>query len=130
MPAPEEAVHQEEADDDDDDDPERIPDLSPTLLQFSQIPIGHFEQSFKFIQGHARQVMASGTYDQLVIAGFRAAVKGKKKYAKQCVHQALLVQYCEKLGKDGVQLFFKRCVTRPNRCVGLLIDWALQNDRG
>ncbi|KAG9009534.1 hsp90 co-chaperone Cdc37 [Tulasnella sp. JGI-2019a] len=96
------------ADDDEDDEDDRIPDLTPTLLEFSQIPLGQFEQSFRFIQSHARQVMAPGTYDQLVIAGFRAAVKGKKKYAKQCVHQALLVQYCEKLGKDGVQLFFKR----------------------
>ncbi|KAG8871476.1 hsp90 co-chaperone Cdc37 [Tulasnella sp. 331] len=107
VPTTNEAVDVEEADDED-DDPERIPDLTPTLLEFSHIPLGQFEQSFTFIQGHARQVIATGTYDQLVIAGFRAAIKGNKKYAKQCVHQALLIQYCEKLGKDGVRLFFKR----------------------
>ena len=52
--------------------------------------------------------MQEDNYDKLVLAGFRAAMAGKKKYAKQCVHQALVVQYCAKLGRDGVSLFFKR----------------------
>ncbi len=30
------------------------------------------------------------------------------KYAKQCVNQALLLQYCERLGKDGPALFIRR----------------------
>jgi len=98
-----------EADDDsEDEDMERIPDLTPTLLEFSKLPIHAFDQSYRFIQAHSKEVIFKGAYDQLVIAGFRAAVKGKKKYAKQCVHQGMLIQYCEKLGKDGVQLFFKR----------------------
>lgn len=77
-------------------------------MEFTKIPPGDFEQSYKFIQSHPRDVMRPGTYDQLVIAGFRASVKGEDTYARQCVHQALIVQYCEKLGRDGVGLFFKR----------------------
>ncbi|KAG8891784.1 hsp90 co-chaperone Cdc37 [Tulasnella sp. 403] len=90
------------------DDDDRIPDLSATMLEFSKIPLGQFERSYKFIQHHPREIMFPGAYDQMVIAGFRAAVKGEKKYAKKCVHQALIIQYCEKLGRDGVKLFFQR----------------------
>lgn len=44
------------------------------------------------------------------MAAFTAQSDGKPKYAKQCVHQSLLLQYCDKLGKDGVAVFFKRYV--------------------
>lgn len=51
-----------------------------------------------------------GASDALLVAAFTAQGDGKAKYAKQCVNQSLLLQYCEKLGKDGVAIFFKRCV--------------------
>ncbi|KAG8892662.1 hsp90 co-chaperone Cdc37 [Tulasnella sp. 408] len=92
----------------DDELEERVPDLSPTLLQFSKLKVGDFEGSFRFIQAHPKEFKREGVYDELVIGGFRAAIRGEKKYAKQCIHQALIVQYCDKLGKDGVSLFFKR----------------------
>ena len=44
---------------------------------------------------------------------FTAAGKGQEKFAKQCVHQALIIQYSAKLGRDGVALFFKRLVSLP-----------------
>ncbi|KLU81241.1 hypothetical protein MAPG_00333 [Magnaporthiopsis poae ATCC 64411] len=34
-----------------------------------------------------------------------------ERIAWRCVHQALLLQYCRALGRDGVQLFFKRITT-------------------
>lgn len=98
-------AEEEEADDEAD---ERVPDLSPTLLQFSKIKVGDFEGSFRFMQAHPKEFKREGVYDELVIGGFRAAIRGEKKYAKQCIHQALIIQYCDKLGKDGVSLFFKR----------------------
>jgi len=51
-----------------------------------------------------------GASDALLISSFRAQRESKSKYAKQCVHQSLILQYGEKLGKDGVQLFFRRMV--------------------
>ncbi|KAG8969509.1 hsp90 co-chaperone Cdc37 [Tulasnella sp. 419] len=105
----------EEADDEDDDDDEPIPELSPELLAFSKIPEGDWDRSWEFIKAHPRQVMAPGAHDALIVAGFRAQTRGEKKYARQCVHQALLVQYCEKLGSDGVRLFFQRMLSQgPN----------------
>ncbi|KAG9018697.1 hsp90 co-chaperone Cdc37 [Tulasnella sp. 427] len=106
-----------EADDEEeeDDENERVPDLSPTLLQFSKISVGDFESSYRFIQAHTKDFRREGIYDELVIAGFRAAIRGDKNYAKQCIHQALIIQYCDKLGKDGVSLFFKRMLSGDPR---------------
>ncbi|KIO16296.1 hypothetical protein M407DRAFT_58013, partial [Tulasnella calospora MUT 4182] len=98
----------EEEEEADDELEERVPDLSPVLLQFSKLKVGDFEGSYRFIQAHPKEFKREGVYDELVIGGFRAAIRGEKKYAKQCIHQALIVQYCDKLGKDGVSLFFKR----------------------
>jgi len=36
-------------------------------------------------------------------------------YARTCVHQSLLIQYCRQLGRDGVGLFFKRITTKGHQ---------------
>lgn len=95
------------ADDDDDDDNEPLPELTPTLAEFAQLPLGDFEAAFKFIQSH-HEVFVHGATDALLLAGFRAQMKGQAKYAKQCVNRSLMLQYCEKLGRDGVSIFFQR----------------------
>lgn len=51
-----------------------------------------------------------GASDALLVAGFRAQGAGRARYAKQCVHQSLLLQYCDKLGADGVRVFFQKMV--------------------
>ncbi|KAG8697635.1 hsp90 co-chaperone Cdc37, partial [Ceratobasidium sp. 395] len=94
-----------QADDDDDDEP--LPELTPTLADFALLPLGDFDGAFKFIQAH-HDVFVPGATDALLLAGFRAQMKGESKYAKQCVNRSLMLQYCEKLGRDGVSLFFQR----------------------
>lgn len=89
------------------DDDEDFPELTPSLEAFSKLPIGGFEQSFRFIQAH-RDVVVSGAADALLAAGFKAQYDGKATYAKQCLHQSLLLQYGEKLGVDGLNVFFKK----------------------
>lgn len=93
----------------DDDDEEGLPEMTPSLMEFSKIRLWEFEKSFEFIQQH-RDVYVPGAPDALFIAAFKAQTDGKKAYAKQCIHQSLLLQYCEKLGKDGVGVFFKKYV--------------------
>jgi cell division cycle protein 37 len=83
--------------------------MTPSLTEFSKIGWGRFEQSYEFIKAH-REVVVPGASDALLIAAFRAARDGKEKYARQCVHQSLLLQYCEKIGGDGVRMFFMKCV--------------------
>ena len=89
----------------DDDDA----DIEPTGLgkQFAKIKIGDYRECLKFISEH-HEVVAERETDGLLVEAFNAQTDGKETYAKQCVHQALLLQYCRSLGKDGVGLFFKR----------------------
>lgn len=101
------APDQEEASDNEDE--EGLPELTPSLEAFSKIAVGDYDKSFEFIQKH-RDVYVPGASDALLVAAFTAQGDGKTKYARQCVHQSLLIQYCEKLGRDGVGLFFKKCV--------------------
>lgn len=94
---------------DDDDDDFDIPEMTPKLNEFSKLPLKGYEKSYSFLQ-HNREVYVKGASDALLVAAFTAETKDQHGYSKQCVHQSLLLQYCEKLGKDGVQLFFKRYV--------------------
>ena len=111
-----------EAKGDDDDDIE-IPEMTPTLEEFSRLPVRGYEQSWEYIKAH-RDVVVPGASDALLVASFRAQSKGEADYALRCVHQSLLLQYCDKLGTgaaDGVKLFFKKCVFPPSLTVTRLI---------
>ncbi|KAJ2929331.1 hypothetical protein H1R20_g7757, partial [Candolleomyces eurysporus] len=100
----------EEADDHD----VELPEMTPSLLEFSKIAMGEYEKSFRFIQQH-RDVYVPGASDALLVAGFEAESQGKHAYAKKCIHQSLLLQYCEKLGRDGVGIFFKKMISGDAR---------------
>lgn len=105
----------EEEDGDDDDDDDELPELTPALVAFSKIPSGAYDKSFEYIQHH-REIYVSGAADALLVAAFRAESQGKPKYARQCIHQSLLLQYCEKLGRDGVGVFFKKYIVTLDMC--------------
>jgi cell division cycle protein 37 len=91
---------------------DELPHMTPSLEEFARIPLWEFEKSWLFIQNH-RDVVVPGASDALLVSAFRAQREGKSRSAKQCVHQSLILQYGEKLGKDGVQLFFRRCIFFP-----------------
>ncbi|KAF8508208.1 Cdc37 N terminal kinase binding-domain-containing protein [Gautieria morchelliformis] len=104
-----------DADDEDDGgDEDSLPPLTPALVEFSKLPVRDYEPSWQFIQGN-REVIVPGATDALLVEAFAAERRGEKRYAKQCVHQGLLLQYCDKLGPDGVSLFFKRMVSDEKR---------------
>lgn len=90
-----------------DDEMEELPELTPSLEQFSRIRLWEYEQSLHFLQEH-QDVVGEGSSDALLVAAFKAEQAGQKRYAKQCVHQSLVLQYGEKLGHDGFRLFFKK----------------------
>jgi cell division cycle protein 37 len=97
-------------DDDDDDDDVTVPEMTPVIEQFSKLPLGGFSKSWDFIKEH-RDVVVPGASDALLVAAFRAERAGNHAYAKQCAHQSLLLQYGEKLGRDGVTVFFRKYVS-------------------
>jgi cell division cycle protein 37 len=92
---------------DDEDEDSSLPKMTPELLEFSKIKRGNFEESYRYIQAH-RPVYVEGADDALLVAAFDAETRGESAYALNCVNQALLIQYCQKLGADGPALFFKR----------------------
>lgn len=67
-------------------------------------------------------MLVPGTTDNLLVAAFSAQLRGEHAYAKQCVNQALLVQYCDKLGRDGVSLFFRRMASSDGRAESVFLD--------
>ncbi|KAL0580632.1 hsp90 co-chaperone Cdc37 [Marasmius crinis-equi] len=102
----------------DDDD---LPELTPSLEAFSKLPLWDYEASFKFIQQH-RDVVVPGATDALLVSAFNAQSNGHPRYAKLCVHQSLLLQYCEKLGTDGLQVFFRKMVSGDKRAEKVFVD--------
>lgn len=95
--------------------------MTPVLEEFAKLPLRGYTQSFEFIQKH-RDVYVPGAADALFIAGFRAQRAGDTARAKRCVHQSLLLQYCEKLGPDGPRLFFKRMASGEPRAEKVFRD--------
>ncbi|TGZ82760.1 hypothetical protein EX30DRAFT_339044 [Ascodesmis nigricans] len=100
---------EEEASDTDD-----VDNIEPSTLgrEFAKIKIGEYKKCLDFIAQNPG-VVAERETDGLLVEAFDSQISGKDAYAKQCVHQALLLQYCRQLGRDGVNLFFKR-ITTPN----------------
>lgn len=104
-------------DSDDEDDMK----ASPTAKKFAKIGFGDYRTSLQFISENPA-VLSERETDGLLVEAFNAQTDGKDSYARQCVHQALLLQYCRQLGRDGVQLFFKRITTPGHQAQKLFLD--------
>ncbi|CAN8096622.1 unnamed protein product [Discula destructiva] len=100
-----------------DDDDEHV-EASPAAKSFSKIKIGDFGTSKELLSKHP-EILTEKETDGLLILAFDAQLENKDVYAKQCVHQALLLQYCRALGRDGIALFFKRITTQGHQAQDL-----------
>ncbi|TKA25298.1 hypothetical protein B0A50_06202 [Salinomyces thailandicus] len=100
-------------------------EASATAKQFGKIKFGDYQSSLQFIGKHP-EILAEKETDGLLVEAFNGQTNAKSKtdedYARQCVHQALLLQYCRQLGKDGVGLFFKRITTQGHQARKLFLD--------
>lgn len=106
-----------DADVDDDDEVE----ASELGKKFARINVGDYRTSLQFISENP-QVLAERETDGLLVLAFNSSLEKKHDFAKQCVHQALLLQYCRALGRDGVQLFFKRITTPGHQAQKVFLD--------
>lgn len=95
------------------DDDEEV-EASPAAKKFAQIKTGDYGASLAFLGQHP-EILSEKETDGLLIMAFDAQLDGKDDVARQCVHQALLLQYCRALGRDGVRLFFKRITTKGHQ---------------
>ncbi|KFY87181.1 hypothetical protein V500_07109 [Pseudogymnoascus sp. VKM F-4518 (FW-2643)] len=89
--------------------------------KFARIKMGDYRACVNFIGEHP-EVIAERETDGLLIMAFDAELAGKSSVAQQCVHQALLLQYCRTLGRDGVGLFFKRITTPGHQAQKVFTD--------
>ncbi|KAF7795325.1 hypothetical protein EIP86_006482 [Pleurotus ostreatoroseus] len=105
-------------DDSEDASPADLPQLTPSLETFSRLPLHAYEASWEHIKAH-RDVIVPGASDALLVAAFDAQGRGESRYAQQCVHQSLLLSYCEKLGGDGVRVFFQKMIARDPRATAV-----------
>ncbi|KAI9669575.1 MAG: hsp90 co-chaperone Cdc37 [Caeruleum heppii] len=98
-------------------------DIEPTELgkEFAKIRVGDYRASLQFITEH-KGVVTERETDGLLVEAFNSQMAKKELYAKQCVHQALLLQYCRQLGPDGVGLFFKRITTKDHQAQRVFTD--------
>ncbi|KAK8158538.1 Hsp90 co-chaperone Cdc37 [Phyllosticta citrichinensis] len=103
-----------------DDDPDNVV-ASKDAKEFAKIPVGDYRTCLQFLSDHPHILKESET-DGLLVEAFDAELEQKHKYSHQCVHQALLLQYCRQLGRDGVQLFFKRITTKEHQAQKLFLD--------
>ncbi|KAG4421174.1 hypothetical protein IFR04_005694 [Cadophora malorum] len=112
-------VDEPRVDDDDDDEEE----MEPTELgkAFAKIKMGDYRTCLQYISEHPA-VLAERETDGLLVMAFNSALQGKEDFARQCVHQGLLLQYCRALGKDGVGLFFKRITTQGHQAQKVFFD--------
>jgi len=104
---------------DSDDDPENVK-ASDLAKEFAKIKVGDYRACLQFISEHP-EIVAEKETDGLLVEAFNSQMDGKDEYARQCVHQGLLLQYCRSLGRDGINLFFKRYVPSPLYLIG---QWA------
>ncbi|KAL7798466.1 hypothetical protein V8C37DRAFT_204029 [Trichoderma ceciliae] len=89
-------------------------EASPAAKKFATISIKDYSASLKFLAQNP-EILTERETDGLLVLAFDAALERKDDLARQCVHQALLLQYCRALGKDGVALFFKRITTKGHK---------------
>lgn len=96
-------------------------EASPMAKKFGKIKPRDYQTSLNFIAENPA-VLAEKETDGLLVEAFNAQSEGKDDYARQCVHQGLLLQYCRQLGADGVRLFFKRVTTPGHQAQKLFLD--------
>lgn len=105
-----EAKSKDTASSKDDDDME----ASADGRKFASIKASEYRESHAFITSHPH-ILAEKETDGILVIAFDAQLEGKDDIARNCVHQALLLQYCRSLGRDGVSLFFKRVTTKGHQ---------------
>ncbi|KAK3333207.1 Cdc37 N terminal kinase binding-domain-containing protein [Cercophora scortea] len=105
------------SDPDDDDDDDEIT-ASPLAKQFATIKATEHRTSLSFLSAHP-EILTEKETDGLLVLAFDAQLDNRDDYARNCVHQALLLQYCRALGRDGVALFFKRIMTPGHQAQGV-----------
>ena len=90
------------------------PEASPAGKKFGEIKANDYSASLSYLTSNPH-ILTERETDGLLVLAFDAALEKKEDMSRQYVHQALLLQYCRALGRDGVAMFFKRINTRGHK---------------
>lgn len=101
--------------------PDRSIHATKLGLAFAALPSNDYQSYLRFI-GQNPEVLQERETDGLLMRAFDLQYAGREAESKQSVHQALLLQYCRSLGRDGVALFFKRITTRDHSARKVFYD--------
>ncbi|WFD44508.1 hsp90 co-chaperone Cdc37 [Malassezia psittaci] len=143
------AVPQSEVESDAEDD-EDAPSVTPVMKAFASLPsalksvpltttgfpegfnpakqlkLDAFQDAFQYLGQHKELLQTSyGACDALLMQAFESQMAGQKNLARMCTEKALLIQYCNKLGPDGVSLFFKRMMSQDGRAAYVFLNDVL-----
>jgi len=110
-----------DVDEPEDEDSDEEVECSPEGKAFGKIKMGDYRTCLEFISKHPKILVEKET-DGLLVLAFNAGIEGKDELCRQYVHQGLLLQYCRALGRDGVQLFFKRITTQGHQAQKVFFD--------
>lgn len=94
------------------DDEDEEPELTDAARRFSRIKRGDFAAMFATISNNP-SLLAESTTDALLVEAFNVILEQGQKgeqQARNCIEKGLALQYSRQLGRDGVNLFFKRSV--------------------
>ena len=105
----------------DDSDHEDDVEASALAKKFAKLKPGDYRAYLQFISEN-RAIVQEKETDGLLVEAFNSQMDSKSEYAKHCVHQALLLQYCRSLGPDGVGMFFKRITTQGHQAQKVFFD--------
>ncbi|KAI0396963.1 hypothetical protein F5Y17DRAFT_464947 [Xylariaceae sp. FL0594] len=89
-------------------------EASPDAVKFGQIKASSYRDSHQFLVTHPH-ILTERETDGLLVLAFESQLENKDELARNYIHQALLIQYCRALGRDGVPLFFKRITTKDHK---------------
>lgn len=138
------------ANDSEEEEEEDIPSLTPVMKTFASLPsalksvpistekfppgfnpathlnLDAFGKMFDYLSAHKELLRSDyGTSDALLVQAFESQMAGQKVLARMCTEKALLVQYCNQLGKDGVNLFFQRMMKTDGRAAVVFLNDVL-----
>jgi cell division cycle protein 37 len=91
-----------------------MPPLTPSAREFSKIKSSDYSASYLAIQRDPSLYTDESATMAIMGEAYDAEVEGRKAYAKNCVHQSLLLEYCHTLyARDPNCAVLSQSVFRP-----------------
>ena len=88
--------------------------LSPLARRFIDLGLGSYPESADFIADN-QSILQESEIDALIAEASIAEKAGQSTRAQTCIHQALLLRECEKVGASNVSSFFRKLTAKDGR---------------